>query len=354
MVKIKKKWVKGVLRIKNESKSRHGYLRLDKNEKIEKLTKKKWKNFLNSLSQDDFSSYPEVEKIYRRLSDKIKIKRNNIYLTSGSDASIRFFFEIFTSVKSNVLTSNPCFPMYKVYAKINKNNLVYVNYKSDLKIDINEFEKKINSDIDAIIFANPNSPVGDLIDEKTLKKLLNKAKRFKIPFFLDQAYYEFSDTDMKNLTKKFDNLIISRTFSKGMGAAGVRLAYVISSRKIINLFEKTRPLYEINQIAVKYGLFLLDNYPLMLKYCSKTILSRDKLCSMFNKKKFKTINSKTNSIHISFGERTKKVTKILKKYKVLFKFSNIPTSSKRNWVRLTVFPNIEKEKFTKEILQCQK
>lgn len=354
MVKIKKKWVNAVLRIKNETKSRHGYLRLDKNEKIEKLPKKKWKNFLNSLSQDDFSSYPEVESIYRKLSAKIKIKRNNIYLTSGSDASIRFFFEIFTSVKSNILTSDPCFPMYKIYAKINKNNLVYVNYKNNFKIDVNEFEKKINSDIDAIIFANPNSPVGDLIDEKTLKKLLNKAKKFKIPFFLDQAYYEFSDTDMKNLTKKFDNLIISRTFSKGMGAAGVRLAYIISNKKIINLFEKIRPLYEVNQIAVKYGIFILNNFNLAKSYCKKTILSRNKLCKIFQLHNIDVVNSDTNSIHINFDKNLTKVKKIFKKFKILYKFSKLPNSNYKQWVRLTVFPGIEKEEFIKKILLCQK
>ncbi len=354
MLKIKKKWLKDIYRLKNESKTRHKFLRLDKNEKIETLPKKKWNAFLNQLTQNDFCAYPEVDRIYKRLSEKIKIKENNIYLTSGSDTSIRFFFEIFTSIKSKVLTSNPCFPMYKVYSKINKNNLIFINYKNNFKIDINDFEKKIKNDLDAIIIANPNSPIGDLIDEKNLKRLLKKACKLGIPFFLDQAYYEFSKTDMINLTKRFDNLIISRTFSKGMGGAGVRLAYIIANEKIIDLFKKTRPLYEINQIAVKYGLFLLNNYSLMIKYFHKTILSRNLLCNILNKYNFKTINSKTNSIHINFGSKTQKVKKILRRSKILFKFSNVPNSNYKHWVRLTVFPGIEKQKFIKEIILCQK
>ena len=69
-----------------------------------------------------------------------------------------------------------------------------------------------------------------------MEKIIKKSHKYGIPFFLDQAYFEFSGTDMIRLIKKFDNLIISRTFSKGMGAAGVRLAYIVAN-KIINLFE---------------------------------------------------------------------------------------------------------------------
>lgn len=354
MLKIKKTWLRNIHRVKNEVNSRHKYLRLDKNEKISKFTKKKWTNFISSLTQNDFQAYPEIEDFYHNLSKKIKIKRNNIFLCSGSDNAIKNFFEIFTTSNSKILTSNPSFPMYKVYSKIYNNQIVYVNYKNNFELNKSEFLNKITKKIDAIILANPNSPVGDLILEKELTKILKKSKKFGIPFFLDQAYFEFSNTDMKNLIKKFDNLIISRTFSKGMGAAGVRLGYIIADEKIINLFEKTRPLYEINQIAVKYGMFVLKNYTSTIKYCKQTIKSRDILCKILKDKQINVINSKTNSIHINFGRKIKKVEKILKKFRILFKYSSMPNSNYKYWIRLTVFPKIEKEKFIKEILICHK
>tara|TARA_B100000989_G_C19531594_1_gene470272 strand:+ start:3127 stop:4191 length:1065 start_codon:yes stop_codon:yes gene_type:complete len=354
MLKIKKKWLNKVKRVKNEVKNRHRFLRLDKNEKIENFSYDLWKKFLESLHQNDFQAYPQVEELYTKLSKKIKINRNNLFLSSGSDNSIRNFFEIFTNTKSKVITSNPCFPMYKVYSKINKNKLIYIKYDKNLKLNLKDFNKKISSKIDAIIIANPNSPIGDLIKEKELKKIIIKSNKYGIPFFLDQAYYEFSNTNMIGLVKKFDNLIISRTFSKGMGAAGVRLAYIIANKKIINLFEKVRPLYEINQIAVKYGLFILSNYNLARNYCKKTMNSRNKLCKVLNKNKINAINSETNSIHIRFDKNLSKVIKIFRKFRVLFKFSSLPNSNYKQWVRLTVFPGIEKERFIEKILLCQK
>ena len=159
---------------------------------------------------------------------------------------------------------------------------------------------------------------------------------------------------MIKLTKKFDNLIISRTFSKGMGAAGVRLAYIISNKKIINLFEKIRPLYEVNQIAVKYGIFILNNFNLAKTYCKKTIVSRNKLCKIFKLHNIDVVNSNTNSIHINFDKNLTKVKKIFKKFKILYKLSKLPNSNYKQWVRLTVFPGIEKEEFIKKILLCQK
>ena len=354
MLKIKKKWLNKVHRVKNEVKNRHKFLRLDKNEKIENHSKKLWKKFISQLSQDDFQAYPQIEELYIQLAKKIKINRKNIYLSSGSDNSIKNFFDIFTKKNSKVITSDPCFPMYKVYSEINQNKLIFIKYKKNFTIDLNDFYKKINNNIDAIIIANPNSPVGDLIQENDLKKIIQKSNKFGIPFFIDQAYFEFSKTDMIQLVKKFDNVIISRTFSKGMGAAGTRLAYIIANNKIINLFEKIRPLYEINQIAVKYGLFLIKNYSLAKNYCIKTMISRDKLCKIFNQNDIVTINSKTNSIHIKFDKSLGKVKKIFYNFKVLFKFSSLPHSSYKQWVRLTVFPDIEKEEFIKKIILCQK
>ena len=354
MLKIKKKWLNEVKRVKNDVKNRHKFLRLDKNEKIENFSNKLWNKFIKSLNQNDFQSYPQVEELYHKLSKKIKINRNNLYLSSGSDNSIRNFFEIFTNKNSKIITSNPCFPMYKVYSKINKNKLIYIKYDKELKLYLKDLYKNISNKIDAIIIANPNSPIGDIIKEKELKKIIVKSNKYGIPFFLDQAYYEFSKTDMIWLVKKFDNLIISRTFSKGMGAAGVRLAYIVANKKIINLFEKVRPLYEVNQIAVKYGLFILSNYNLAKQYCKKTIVSRNKLCKILKKNRVTVINSETNSIHIRFDKNIKKVQKIFKKFKILFKFSVLPHSGYKQWVRLTVFPGIEEEEFIEKILLCQK
>ena len=86
-------------------------------------------------------------------------------------------------------------------------------------------------------------------------------------FVIDEAYYHFNNITAKTLIKKFDNIIVVRTFSKAFGLAGLRIGYSIAHNKIIDYMRSIKPVYEINSLNIKILLFFLKKIYIMKKKC---------------------------------------------------------------------------------------
>jgi histidinol-phosphate aminotransferase len=108
-----------------------------------------------------------------------------------------------------------------------------------------------------VIFASPNNPVGNSLPKATLASLL--ARHPETLFIADEAYYEFAEETYTDLLARHANLIIVRTFSKTMGAAGVRLGYLLAAPRTIQLLRKPRVPYLLNQLQLAALDVLLDS-----------------------------------------------------------------------------------------------
>ena len=119
-----------------------------------------------------------------------------------------------------------------------------------------------------IYIVNPNNPVGYIIPKKQIDTLCTKLKKTVI--LCDQAYTEFSQiSDCKNLIKKNDNLIITRSFSKAFSIAGLRIGYVISSFKNIKILAKIRNGKNVSMLGQVIALEILKNIGLYKKWILK-------------------------------------------------------------------------------------
>ena len=128
----------------------------------------------------------------------------------------------------------------------------------------------INRNISLIIIANPNSPTGTLISQLNMERIIKKANAHAVPVLIDEAYYGFSDTTVLPLLKKYNNLIISRTFSKAYGLAGLRVGYIVSNIRIAKLLFNLKPMYEVNSIGVLACTVMLKNSKIHRHYISET------------------------------------------------------------------------------------
>ena len=111
----------------------------------------------------------------------------------------------------------------------------------------------------------------------------------------------YSNVSMIGIIDDYDNVLISRTFSKAFGAAGIRLGYLVGNSALINKVTKFQLTYPLSNVTVKFGMYLLDNISIINDYVDLTINSRNNLCDMLSPK-YDVINSNTNSIH--FHEKT--------------------------------------------------
>lgn len=266
--------------------------------------KKKFINYIKkSINTYQLASYPNINKIYQILSKDLKVSRDMICLTAGSDIALKMCFEYFTNVGSKIITLDPTFGMVDVYAKIYNLKNFKISYNKDLELNIDEFLVKIKKDISLIIIANPNSPTGTIIKPIDLEKIIIKSHRYKIPLVIDEAYFGFYNLSCVKLIKKYKNIVIVRTFSKAFGLAGLRTGFLISDPSISKNLYKYRPMYEINTVACLAIEFLLKNKKIVKNYIKNIFLGKRFLIKELKNLEIKFIDTHANFFHIFLGRK---------------------------------------------------
>jgi histidinol-phosphate aminotransferase len=316
-IKMKKNWIKNIIRIQPDNIDRSKFLRLDKNERVIDFDKKFLSYMKKSINTYQVAAYPDVNKIYKSISKELKIPKNNICLTAGSDIALKMCFEYFTTNGDKIITLEPTFGMVDVYAKIYNLKNIKIHYDRNLNLKLNELLSKIKKDISLIIIANPNSPTGTIIKHEDLKKIIIKSHYYKIPLVIDEAYFGFYNFSYIKFIKKYKNIIITRTFSKAFGLAGLRVGFLVSDSAISRNLYKYRPMYEINNIACLAIGFLLKNKEIVKNHIRNLLIGKSFLIEELKKFKIKYIDTHANFFHIYLGSKKKYFERILKKNKIL-------------------------------------
>ena len=331
-------------------KSKFNYV-LNQSERTQPIPQSYYTKFLRSLKQEDFAYYPNTKNFKEKICEFYNVKPENLFLSDGSDIGIKSIFETFTTC-GNIVSSEPSFPMYQVYASLYDCSYKGINYNVDtLELSIEDMLKFVDDETQLIILANPNSPIGDykIIDE--IKPLLDTG----IPVLIDEAYIEFLDTEdihwdsFIKYIDEYPNLIVTRTFSKAFGAAGCRVGMTFSNPHYIENISKFRQMYEISGVSMKYCEFLLNNHHLVDIYCQEVIDEKKKVISML--KHYEVVDSNCNWIHFNNQDDNKKTKEILEKHKVLVKYCKLHHYGFReNWCRMTIQPGLSEQEFFKEII----
>lgn len=296
-----RKEIEKVWRTRPDEETRLNKLRLDKNEYISAFLLDFWKDAIDGISEELIHAYPEVFPLYKRLSTFHGLAIDNFLLTAGSDAAIRHCYETFVSSGNKVIYLDPTFAMVTVYGSLFGAEMVGIKYDSHLQIDVEHLMVTIDDDTALIIIANPNSPTGTLITNDTIAEIAEKAARHRIPVLIDEAYYGFCCHTALEILAGHHNLIVTRTFSKMSGMAGLRVGYAVGHSEVISLLAKFRPMYEVNSIGIMFACKMLDNWHIAEEYGRKTIEGRKHFSKFLAGCGFPVIETETNFIHVDFG-----------------------------------------------------
>ena len=332
-------------RIDYIDKSEYDFI-LNQSERSQPIPHSYYTKFIRSLTHEDFAYYPNTKNFKEKICEFYNVKTENLFLSDGSDIGIKSIFETFTTC-GNIVTSEPSFPMYQVYSSLYNCQYKGIHYDVDtLEFSIEDMLKFVDDNTELIILANPNSPIGDYKTFEDVKPLLDTG----IPVLIDEAYIEFSDKDsfIKHIDD-YPNLIVTRTFSKGFGAAGCRVGMTFSNPHYIENISKFRQMYEISGVSMKYCEFLLDNYHIVNNYINEVIEEKTKVISML--KNCEVVDSNCNWIHFNNQDDNKKTKEILERHKVLVKYCKLhPYGFRDNWCRMTIQPKISEQEFFKELV----
>jgi len=317
---------------------------LNQSERSQPIPHSYYTKFLRSLKQEDFAYYPNTKNFKEKICKFYNVKTENLFLSDGSDVGIKSIFETFTTY-DRVITSEPSFPMYKVYSELYQCEYFGIPHEKDYTISMEKILSNITHDTNLVILANPNSPMGEYKSFDEIRILLEQ----DVMVLIDEAYIEFTDNEsMIQYIDEYPNLLVTRTFSKGFGAAGCRVGMTFGHKDTIELLSKFRQMYEITGVSMKYCEFLLNNHTLVDTYIQEVKEEKKELVSML--KGYDVIDSNCNWIHFNTTDDNLKTKQIFDKHKVLVKYCELPHDDRKNWCRLTIQPNITRQDFIKELI----
>ncbi|CAL2101058.1 Histidinol-phosphate aminotransferase [Tenacibaculum sp. 190130A14a] len=202
---------------------------------------------------------PRQVNIKKRLSDIKQTKASQIFIGNGSDEVIDLAFRIFCEPgRDKALTFSPTYGMYDVSAAINNIELIKQPLLADFQINLNQLQPYLEmDDVKLIFICSPNNPTGNIINKEEILYILNNYHGIVI---IDEAYIDFSTkASFISEIENYPNLVVSQTFSKAWGLAGARVGAAYANEKIIDLYNKVKPPYNVSSLNQEAILLALNS-----------------------------------------------------------------------------------------------
>ncbi len=333
-----KEYLKSLKRVKNPPGERTKFLRLDKNENTLGFSPGFMKIVRREITSDFVNTYPEIEPLYEKIARWAGCRKENIYITAGSDAAIKAAFEIFVEPGDKVALLSPTYAMFHVYSGMSRAHLIEIRYQEGLSLATEDILRVIREDRPKLIcLANPNSPTGTILPPEDLRQVIDAAAKKGTVVLVDEAYYLFYPETVIDLINDCPNLIVTRTFSKAFGLASARLGFAAGHADTINYLHKVRPMYETNAFAVKLAELILDNFHLVEKNLEELRKGKQYLGKELDQSGIPYFKSYANFILIDVGSFKKSVEigQALYQEKILIK-SGFKDDILRNCIRVTI------------------
>lgn len=313
-----------------------GVIRLGSAERDIPFATELFNRYIESLCDTDIRFYPDIDYATGLLSKHANVPANNLVLGHGSDSIIKNVFECFVSEWSEVVTTDPCFPMYNIYAQIRNADIKAVPYKGK-RVDVENLITQINEKTSLVIFSNPSSPIGDLLYSDEINDIIEKANHCNCIVLIDEAYGDYgSIASMVRNYHKHKNVIVTKTFSKAVGSAGLRFGYGVSNEKIITILSKVKNMYEITGPTIKWMETIIENWGEVENYMQQCRTNSYKLSEKLQEQGYEVEHSYCPWIH---------TTKLYDDESISTKQCKLPWDD-RMWTRLC----IPADKTTMELL----
>lgn len=234
------------------------YIPLDRNERVAPLPGWFLEKLRASMESALLTSYPITDELYRKLSLKLGVPQEQLLLTTGSDAAIKALYHAYVRPGDKVVMFDPSYAMYAVYAQMFQAEACKVSFNDRLELDVSKLLESMVPGVRLAIIANPNQPTATVLSEEVLLKLAERAVEINALLAIDEAYYPFYPHTVFPLIKDIPNLLVTRTFSKAAGLAGLRVGLIGGDAEVIaNLF-KVRSAHDVNSLAAMCANHIID------------------------------------------------------------------------------------------------
>ncbi len=286
-------------------------IKLDSNENYA-VSQEFLEKMINKVKENmDVREYPlgGTERLVQNISKYIGMPKEMIGVGNGSDQIIDLFLSNFTSKDTKILTSDPTFGFFEERCKLYSIATIKIPFDKNMTLNLEKFlsnSKKAN----ILYLDTPNNPTGFQFQKKDLERLI---REFKGLVIIDEAYAEFSDYSIIEMTKKTNNLIVLRTLSKSFGLAGLRIGYFVANAKIIDTFTRVMQYpYPLNTLAVEVGIMALQQSKYFVDVANLVKTERSRIIANLQQMKiFEVFDSKANFVLFAAGGSGQRIYKAL-------------------------------------------
>jgi histidinol-phosphate aminotransferase len=260
----------------------------------------------------DFKRYPDSDGTLLRktIAKKFKLNQSRIILGNGSDQIFELICKAFLKKGDEVVVPQYSFIIYRIYSTHNSAKVVYAlenNYTSS----VDRILSCVTSKTKIVFIANPNNPTGTYINKKEILRLRKKL-RGDILLVVDDAYFEYMNSkDYESglkLFSKFKNVVVTRTFSKIYGLAGLRIGWGYASQNIADSLYEIKPPFNVSRPALFAAAVAIKDTDWLNKEIRHVRKWSKKFYDFFKKLNINTNKTSVNFALINF-DRVKKTSK---------------------------------------------
>lgn len=302
---------------------------------------------IQSLSQSNRYAVQELDELKALLAKKEGVTPDYIHIGAGSGDILCQTGVAFGLEGGSVMSAFPTFSLLMNFAEIFKATWHKVNLNDRLEHDYEAMASAIRSDTRLIFICNPNNPSGTLVDPQKVKSFCEEVSK-KVPVYADEAYLEFLEPaqqiSMVDLVKKDMNVIVSRTFSKIHGLAGLRVGYIIAKPELINRIASYQHDIPVSTGSIAAAKACLGDEDFMKLTRTKNLEARAILTNYLDKSKIPYGKTYTNFV---FFPAPKAGNTILTKMEEKGYLMRIWDYQDREWCRASIGTSDEMKGFVK-------
>lgn len=236
---------------------------------------------------------PESTMITEAIAKRYGVKKEQVLVTNGSDEILNFAFMAFCDSKRGIAFADITYGFYSVFAELNNIPYTIVPLKDDFTVDINDYIALSEN----VVIANPNAPTGICLSVSQIEKIVASNKDRVV--IVDEAYIDFGGESCVSLVDKYDNLLVTMTFSKSRSMAGARIGFGIGCKELINdlntIKYSTNP-YNVNRLSQIAGYTAIESDQYYMDNCKKIIEAREYTVSKLTAMGFEILPSMANFV----------------------------------------------------------
>lgn len=261
--------------------------------------------------------YPDANAFYlkQRLAQKLGVEANQITIGNGSNDILDLVARSFLDCYAAAIFSQYAFMVYAMVTQAcGAQALIAEALKPDAAQpyghNLDKMRALISGNTRVIFIANPNNPTGTWLESDELKSFIEQVPEH-IAIVIDEAYFEYVEfeqyPDSLQWLEQFPNLIVTRTFSKIYGIAGLRIGYSVSSPELCDLFNRVRQPFNGNSLALAAARAALDDEAFVEQSRRSNQQGMQQMQAWFEQRKIDYIPSAGNFMAVRFGDDSARV-----------------------------------------------